>query len=302
MDRLASMAAFVKTADLGSFAATASALGISPQMVAKHVTYLEDRLGVRLINRTTRRQSLTETGRTYYERCRTVLAEVDWADALGNETRAEPRGRLRVSAPVSFGSATLPLLVTRFLRSHPEVDIDLVLTDRMVELVDEGFEAAFRIGHMADSALVARELRPFRLVVCASPDYLRENGIPAAPPLLKMHECLGYSRGPTLDKWLFVQDSRVYDAAVSGRLRVNDAKALLAAALDGFGIAMIAEELARDFLTSGRLVRIMPDYEVPTRPMHLVYLGDGRQTPKLRCFIDAAVEAFGPQSWRGASG
>ncbi len=295
MDRLASMAAFVKTADLGSFAATASALGISPQMVAKHVTYLEDRLGVRLINRTTRRQSLTETGRTYYERCRTVLAEVDWADALGNETRAEPRGRLRVSAPVSFGSATLPLLVTRFLRSHPDVDIDLVLTDRMVELIDEGFEAAFRIGHMTDSALIARELRPFCLVVCASPDYLRENGIPAAPALLKMHECLGYSRGPILDKWLFVQDSRVHDAAVSGRLRVNDAKALLAAALDGFGIAMIAEELARDFLTSGRLVRILPDYEVPTRPMHLVYLGDGRQTPKLRCFIDAAVEAFGPQ-------
>lgn len=293
MDRLASMAAFVRTADLGSFAATASALNMSPQMVAKHVIYLEDRLGVKLINRTTRRQQLTEIGRTYYERCQLVLAEAEWADALASEARAEPRGRLRVSAPVSFGSASLVPLLTRYLRKHPEVEIDLVLSDRLVDMVDEGFEVAFRIGQMADSSLVARGLAPFELVACATPGYLRENGMPARPAELETHECLGYARGPTLDKWRFVKDDRSYDAPISSRLRVNDAKALLSAALDGFGIAMIAQELVGDFLASGRLLRILPDYDVPARPMHLVYLGDRQRTPKLKTFIDAAVEAFG---------
>ena len=267
MDRLASMAAFVRTADLGSFAATASALDMSPQMVAKHVEFLEDRLGVRLINRTTRRQSLTEIGSTYYERCQMVLADAEWADALGNEARATPRGRLRISAPVSFGSNSLVSLITRYLRDHPEVEVDLVLNDRLVDLVEEGFEAAFRIGQLPDSSLMARELTPFRLVVCA--------------------------RGPSLDEWRFVREGRVHDARVSCRLRVNDAKALLSAALDGFGVAMIDQDLARDALASGRLVRMLPGYDVPARPMHLVYLGDRRQTPKLRSFINAAVQAFG---------
>lgn len=293
MDRLASMAAFVRTADLGSFAATASALGMSPQMVAKHVESLEDRLGVRLINRTTRRQSLTEIGRTYYERCQTVLAEAEWADTLGHEARAAPRGRLRISAPVSFGSNSLVSLVTRYLRENPEVEVDLVLNDRLVDLVEEGFEAVFRIGHLPDSSFMARELTPFRLVVCAAPGYLRGRGVPSTPADLGTHECLGYARGPSLDEWRFMREGRVHDARVSCRLRVNDAKALLSAALDGFGVAMIDQDLARGALASGRLVRMLPDYDVPARPMHLVYLGDRRQTPKLRRFISAAVQAFG---------
>ena len=293
MDRLASMTAFVKAADLGSFAAAASALDMSPQMVAKHVECLEDRLGLRLINRTTRRQSLTEAGRAYYERCQTVLADADWADALGHEAQAEPSGRLRIGAPVSFGSDSLVHLIARYMRDHPKVEVDLVLNDRLVDLLEEGFEAVFRIGYLAESSLVARDLRPFRLVVCAAPGYLRERGTPSTPADLGTHECLGYARGPALDKWRFVSNGSVDDAPVSCRLRVNDAKALLSAALDGLGVAMVAQDLARDALAAGRLVRVLPDYDVPARPMHLVYLGDRRQTPKLRRFIDAAVQAFG---------
>ena len=290
MDRLASMAAFVKATDLGSFAAAAGALEMSPQMVAKHVTYLEDRLGTRLLNRTTRRQSLTEIGRIYYERCKLVLAEADAADSLAHEARAAPRGLLRVSAPVTFGAQRLVPLVTRYLRRHSEVEMDLVLSDRTVDLVEEGYEAAFRIGPLADSGLIARALSPFRTVACASPAYLRKHGAPASPSDLVGHECL--SR-PGVAEWRFIKDGRTQAARIRSRLRLNDAKALLPAALDGFGVVLVAEDLARDALASGQLVRVLPGYEAPSRPMHLVFLADRRQTPKLRSFIDAAVEEFG---------
>ena len=296
MDRLASMTAFVKAADVGSFAAAASALGISPQMVAKHVTFLETRLGARLLNRTTRRQSLTELGRTYHERCKLVLAEAEAADSLAHEARAAPRGRLRVNAPVTFGAHSLVPLVTRYLRQYPDVEIDLVLGDRFVDLVEEGYEAVFRIGLLTDSGLMARALLPFRLVACASPAYLRERGTPATPADLKDHECLGYASwsGSAVTEWRFVREGRVHDIHVQGHLRINDTVALLSAALDGFGIVLIAADLARGALSAGQLVRVLPDFEAPSRPMHLLYLADRRQTPKLRSFIDAAVQAFGP--------
>ena len=296
MDRLASMAAFVKTVDAGSFAAAASALGISPQMVAKHVTFLETRLGARLLNRTTRRQSLTEIGRTYHERCKLVLAEAEAADSLAHEARAAPRGRLRVNAPVTFGAHSLVPLVTRYLRQYPDVEIDLVLSDHFVDLVEEGYEAVFRIGPLTDSGLMARSLLPFRLVACASPAYLRERGTPATPADLKGHECLGYASwsGSALTEWRFVRSGRVHDIHVRGHLRINDTTALLSAALSGFGIVLIAADLARGALATGHLVTVLPAFEAPSRPMHLLYLADRRQTPKLRSFIDAAVQEFGP--------
>ena len=290
MDRLASMAAFVKASDVGSFAAAATALGMSPQMIAKHVTFLEDRLGTRLLNRTTRRQSLTEIGRTYYQRCKLVLAEAEAADSLAQEARAVPRGQLRINAPVTFGAQRLVPTVTRYLRRHPEVEIDLVLNDRITDLVEEGYEAAFRIGPLADSSLMSRALSPFRTVACASPAYLRERGAPAVPSDLIDHECLSRS---AVSEWRFMKDGRPYDAPARNRLRLNDAKALLSAVRDGFGIVLIAEDLVREALSSGRLVRVLPDYETPSRPMHLVFLADRRQTPKLRSFIDFAVKAFG---------
>ncbi|MFZ6678783.1 LysR substrate-binding domain-containing protein [Undibacterium sp. Tian12W] len=176
MDRLASMAAFVKTVDAGSFAAAASALDMSPQMIAKHVSWLETRLGTRLINRTTRRQSLTDIGKAYYDRCKMVLADADWADSLADEVKGAPKGRLRINAPVSFGTYALTPVIARYLRQYPQVEIDLVLSDRYVDLVEEEFEAVFRIGRLSDSSFIARELAPFRLVACASPDYLKEKG------------------------------------------------------------------------------------------------------------------------------
>jgi DNA-binding transcriptional LysR family regulator len=295
MDRLASMAAFVRATEAGSFAAAAGALGMSPQMVAKHVASLESRLGTRLLNRTTRRQSLTEIGRAYYERCKLVLAEAEAADLLAHDARTVPHGRLRVSAPVSFGTHSLIPLVARYLRQHSSVEIDLALSDRFVDLVEEGYEAVFRIGPLSDSGLMARALLPFHLIACASPAYLREHGTPMAPADLGSHECVGYAdwSRPEPREWHFVRLGRTYAVQPRSRLRVNDAKGLLSAALAGYGIVVIDEDLARDALARGQLVRLLQEFEPPSRPMHLLYLADRQQTPKLRTFIDAAVQAFG---------
>lgn len=207
-----------------------------------------------------------------------------------------PRGRLRINAPLSFGSHSLVPLVTRYLRQNPHVEIDLVLTDRYVDLVEEGFEAVFRIGALAESTLMSHELAPFRIVACASPGYLRERSIPAVPFDLEEHDCLGFasSSGPTVNGWRFDRDGRTFDVVIRSRLKVNNARALLHAALDSFGIAFIAESLARPALSSGQLVRILPNYETPSLPMHLLFHEERRQTPKLKSFIDAVVHEFGP--------
>src|SRR5260221_2042768 len=179
MDRLTSMAMFVKAVEAGSFAAAVPALGLSSPMIGKHVRSLEERIGSRLLNRTTRRQSLTEVGRVFYERCKSVLAEAEAAEALVQDLHAVPRGRLRINAPVTFGSYSLVPMLTRYMRQYPEVAVDLTLTDRVVDLIDEGYEAVIRISPLTDSALVARPLAPYRLIACAAPAYLAERGIPA---------------------------------------------------------------------------------------------------------------------------
>jgi DNA-binding transcriptional LysR family regulator len=279
MDRLASMAAFVKTAEAGSFAAAAAALGMSPQMVAKHVGWLESRLKARLINRTTRRQSLTEIGKAYCERCKTVLADADWADAIASETTGVPRGRLRINAPVTFGTHALVPVIGRYLQAYPDVEVDLVLNDRFVDLVEEEYEAVFRIGPLADSSFMARQLAPFRLVACAAPAYLHEKGTPATPADLDWHACLAFASAPGAapSDWRFTRAGKDYKIDVRHRLRLNDAKAILVAALEGIGIAFISEDLARDDLRAGRLL----------------YHPDRRQTPKLKSFIAAVVAELG---------
>jgi DNA-binding transcriptional LysR family regulator len=296
MDRLTSMATFVKAVDLGSFAAAAAELAMSPQMVAKHVSYLEARLATSLLNRTTRRQSLTEIGKTYYERCKAVLAEADWADAAADNATGIPRGLLRINAPLSFGTHTLTPLVVRYLQKYPEVEIELILSDRYVDLIEEGFEAVFRIGRLADSSLKARALRPFRLLACASPKYLQERGAPREPADLHAHLCLGYVGTRAASDWRFVRDGQKIDIQIHSQLKVNNAAALLSGALAGFGIAFIAEDLARSSIASGQLVRVLPEFETPSRPMCLLFHADRRMTTKLRSFIDLVTKELGPDN------
>jgi DNA-binding transcriptional LysR family regulator len=295
MDRLTSMAVFVKAADSGSFAAAASALGLSAQMVGKHVRALETRLGARLLNRTTRRQSLTELGALFYERCKLVLAEADSADDLAADLRAIPRGRLRVNAPVNFGTHRLVPMLVRYLRQYPEVTLDLNLSDRIVDLVEEGYEAVIRISPLADSTLIARSLAPYQLVACASPAYLAERGTPVVPADLARHECLGFAywARPPAGEWQFTGADGAHTVRVGSRLSINNGQALRAAALEGFGIILLSYELLDDDLAAGRLVRILPGYEPPSRPMHILFAPDRKPTPKLRSFIDFVVATFG---------
>lgn len=295
MDRLSSMTVFVKAVELGSFSAAADVLSMSPQLVGKHVQILEQHLNVRLLNRTTRRQSLTDFGRTFYERARNILAEVEAAESLAAETRVAPRGRLRVNAPVTFGVHALAPRLPEYLKAFPEISIELRLSNRVVDITDEGFDLVFRVGELADSGLVARALEPYRLILCAAPSYLAERSSLASPSDLQDHECLGFTFGALQTRWDFDGPDGRVSVPISSRIMMDNGEALLAAALAGLGIILQPSELVRPELDAGRLVGLLPEYRAPPRPFHILYAPDRRPTPKLRSFIDFAASSFGPK-------
>ena len=295
MDRLTSMHVFVRTADLGSFAAAAEALRISPQMVAKHIARLESRLGTPLINRTTRRQHLTDIGRRYYERCKIVLSEAEAADAIALEMKSSPSGTLRVNAPVTFGSSSLAPFITQYLAEFPQTQIELTLSDRRVDPIEEGYEVILRIGELSDSQMIAYPLRPYRLIACASPNYLAKNGLPKTPADLATHSCLVYGiwspQAPC--RWQFHRDGKVHEIHPEGRLRSNDWRALLHAAVSGYGVTLGPEDVLSEEISAGRLLQVLSDYEGPSRPMNILIPAGLRQTVKIRSFIQALRQAFG---------
>jgi len=298
MDRLTSMAVFIKAADLGSFAKAASALDMSSQMVAKHVVFLEDRLGATLLDRTTRRQSLTDIGRAYYDQCKLVLAEAEAADSLQQDRLAVPRGTLRVGAPVTFGNFGLPQFVRRFMERYAQVDIDLNLSDRVVDPIEEGLDVVFRIGPLLDMPLIARPLAPYRLIPCASPQYLAGRRMPMVPTDLLDHECLCYaSWSRSLGcLWEFTRGGHAETVTVRGRLRSTDWMSLLHLTLAGQGITLGPEIALEPEIQAGRLMRLMPNYEGPSRPMHILYPSGRRPSAAVKAFVEAAIEAFGEET------
>lgn len=269
---------------------------MSPQLVGKHVHDIEQRLGVRLLNRTTRRQSLTDFGGVFYERAKIVLAEVEAAESLAAETRATPSGKLRINAPVSFGMKTLAPALPTYMRRYPQVDVELSLSNRAVDLVDEGYDAIFRIGELSDSCLIARPLAPYRLILCAAPSYLEGRPPVQTPTDLAQHECLVFAHTELRTHWSLDGPQGRVTVPVRSRLVADHDEALLQAALAGMGVLLQPQEVVRAALDAGSLVRLLPDYTAPTRPMHVLYAPDRRITPKLRSFLDFAVEVFGPES------
>jgi DNA-binding transcriptional LysR family regulator len=288
------MNVFVRAAELGSFAAAANDLRLSPQMVAKHIARLESRLGTALLNRTTRRQHLTDIGRSYYERCKIVLSEAEAADAIALEMKVTPSGTLRVNAPVTFGTSTLAPFITQYLAQYPETQVELTLSDRLVDPVEEGYEVILRIGELTDSQMIAYPLRPYRLIACASPGYLAQRGIPLTPAELAQHSCLVYGiwspQAPC--RWQFSKDGKTQEIQPEGRLRSNDWRALLHAAVSGYGVTLGPEDVLKEEITAGRLVQVLPDYDGPSRPMHVLTPAGLRQTVKIRSFIQALRDAF----------
>lgn len=294
LDRLTSMAVFVRAADLGSFTAAGKTLGLTSQMVGKHVSALEARLGTPLLRRTTRRQSLTDVGRLFYERCRTILAEAEAAETLVEGMNASPRGRLRVSAPVGFGACRLAPVISSFLTGHPEVEVELNLTDRYVDLVDEAYDAVLRLGPIGDSRLAARELTRHEQIACAAPAYLSRHGAPETPADLADHACLGFVNwsGLPYGEWRFARSGDTHPVQVRSRFQSNDGRVLVAAAIAGHGVVLQPEAVLADALESGALVPVLTDYAAPGRPMYLMFSPNRPQPPKLRAFIDHVVASF----------
>ena len=291
MNLFESMRVYVQIVEGGSLSAAATHCGISPAMCGHHLRGLEQRLGVQLLKRTTRRQQPTEFGRDYYARCKEVLRLVGEAEAQALHLQSTPAGNLRVTAPVTFGSEALTPVVAEYLQRYPEVNLDLVLSDRAADLVHEGFDVAIRIGELADSSLIAQPLAPYRLMLCASPEYLARKGTPRTPDELVGHECLSF--GPAgLTHWRMAQAGEEHRVPIAGRLKANSGQALRRAALEGCGIVLQPAVLLEPDVRAGSLVQLLPECELPARPMHLVYLRDRYRAPKVRTFVDFVSARF----------
>ena len=297
IDIVAGMRVFTAVVEAGSFAAAADKLDLSRGMATRYVAQLEAHLAVRLLNRTTRKLSLTETGSDYYQRASQVLALVEDAAASVAQEGAVPRGMLRVNTSVAFGSRHLGPAITEFLQRYPEVEVDIALNDRRVDLVEEGFDLAIRIAAQVDPGLVARRLSPVRIVACASPAYLKRHGVPKSPEQLAAHNCITYAYSSQQNDWRFRRKGVVKTVRVAGNLRGNNGDILINSAIEGLGVILQPTFLVFDALRSKQLVRILPAWEADELALFAVYLNRKFLPPKVRSFIDFLVERFGPEPY-----
>jgi len=289
MDRLTSMAVFVKAVDLGSFAAAAAALDLSGPMVGKHIRFLEERLGVRLINRTTRRQSLTDFGRTYYERCRVVLAEAEAADALAADHLSEPRGKLRVTMPVHFGRRCVSPILLELARQYPTLELELSFSDRFADLAEDGYDLAIRTGHLENkTGVVARRVARQPMIVCASPSYLERHGRPEQLEDLARHQAIVYRRSGPVPPWLFPRDGQPpVEITPKSRLRLDDLDAIADAVTAGMGLAWLPFWLVRERIQAGALVPLLPEQPGFLYDCYALWLQTPHMARKVRLAIDA---------------
>lgn len=299
MDLLQAMSVYVKVVEAGSMTAAALQCEMSTTMVGNHLRALEQRLGVQLLQRTTRRQRLTEFGSVYYQRCLDVLGLVADSERLAEQALDEPRGLLRITAPLTFGVERLAPALSEFSLQYPQVKMDVVLTNRRPDLLESGLDVAFRLGHFEHSNLIARPLIDYTLTVCASPAYVARRGMPITPQDLQQHDCLSFAY-PAGDDWQSVEkrwrlsgpDGEIL-VDVSGPMLMNTSAGLHQAARTGMGIVMLPDALVEQDLRDGKLVTVIPDYQPPSRPLHLLYAPDRYRLPKLRRFVEFAMKTWG---------
>jgi DNA-binding transcriptional LysR family regulator len=292
--RLEGLEAFVMVVDTGSFSSAAERLGIARSMVSRRIAELEARLGAQLLQRTTRRLSLTDAGRDFYERASRILIDLDEAEQSITTGQAALRGRLRIAAPLSFGVLHLAPALNEFARQHPELSLDIELDDRTINLVEEGFDLAIRIGHLQDSTLVARPLAPVRFVVCASAEYLRSHGEPHHPDELSNHDGLVYGNLPEHLQWKFTgADDNEVVAHPRSRLRANNGDLLLRAAIDGLGIVVAPTFIGHTALTTGALIPILRDWRPQPATLYAVYASRRHLPARVRLLIDHLAKRFG---------
>lgn len=290
MDRMTSLTVFARVVDAGGFSAAARRLEMSTTMVSNHVKALEDRLGVRLLNRTTRRVSVTEIGRAYYDRCVQILAQVDEADRFASEMQATPRGKLRLYTNASMVAFIAPV-VGDFIAAYPLVSVDLMVGERMVDLIEEGYDLAVRTTPPPDSSLIVRRLTPWRHVVCCAPSYLERHARPHVADDLKHHNCLRYAHYPFGDQWHFTGTrGEPIEVPISGNFVTNNPEALKRAALDGHGILLGPSFLIPDELHSGQLVRLLEDITPIELAINALYPHRHHLATTVRRFIDVLAE------------
>jgi len=299
MDRLRAFEVFVAVVGQGGFTRAADKLDTSPANVTRYVNDLEEALGVRLLNRTSRRLSLTETGKTLYDRALSILEDVAEAEAVTSSSALQPCGRLRINVPVSFGILHLAPLWPRFMARYPDIQLDISLADRVVDLVEEGYDLAIRISRAGSPSLISRKLATSQNVVCASPDYIARHGAPQAPEDLMHHVCIGYTYSATGDEWGLIDDAgRAHRVAVSTSLQTNNGDTVRATALAGLGIIWQPTFLIGDDLRQGRLVRLLPGYRMSEIDVLAVYPSRRYVSARVRVMVDFLVEAFrGPPPW-----
>jgi DNA-binding transcriptional LysR family regulator len=289
------MTVFVRAVEVGSFSGAAQQLGIAKSIVSRRILSLESRLGTSMFHRSTRRLSLTETGLAYYERARRILADVAEAEDVASHLHGELKGRLKVAAPMSFGYRHLSAVVTDFLRTHPQVDIELDLNDRRVDLISEGFDIAVRIGSLPDSSIISRTLAPCRHVVCASPAYLAAHGKPQTPAALASegHICLAYNNRPRAEQWRFLIDDVWTDVPVKARLiHSNNGDILCEAAIAGLGIIVLPTFIVSDAIATGALEVLLGGYEIASPSILAVWPPSRHVSGKVRAFVDLLAKRF----------
>ncbi len=295
MDWQSEMGVFVRVVEDESFSSAARSMKLTPSAVSKLIGRLEDRLGARLLNRTTRRLSLTEEGRAFYQRCVPILSAIEEAERAVTELHTEPRGLLKINASTAFGQYHIEPLIPEFLAQYPDLRIQLILSDSLVNLVEEEVDVAIRIADMPDSSLIARKLGPARRMVTASPAYLEKHGVPKTPDDLKDHNCLTLSFETTLNQWEFRGADGPNRMRVSGNFETNNATALHDAALAGLGLMRTANFIANPDIRKGTLVPVLEDFETKGNAnIYAVYPHNRHLSPKVRAFIDLLTETFTP--------
>jgi DNA-binding transcriptional LysR family regulator len=300
MDRFQSLVAFARVVEAGSFARAADRLDLSVSAVSRHVADLESHLGARLLNRTTRRLSLTESGQAFYERCVQLLADLEEAEEAVTAGAIVPRGTLRMTASISFGAGYLAPAIAEFRQRHPQLRFDIELSDRAVDLVDERIDVAIRIGGIGSQALIGRRIGTAQMVCCASPSYLARHGTPRTPADLADHACLTYEYSSDGNLWRFTDAAgESHDVKVTGFAHSNNGAMLAALAVAGVGVTVEPDFILAPDVRAGRLVRILRDYAPPTINIHAVYPSRRHLSAKVRAFIDFLALRFerDPQ-WR----
>jgi DNA-binding transcriptional LysR family regulator len=290
MDRIDAMRAFVAVADLNGFAPAARKLGLSPSNVTRLIAALEGRLGARLLQRTTRQVALTDAGLRYLERARRIIGDVEEAESAAEGERVTPGGRLVVSAPNGFGRLHVSPVMSAYLKRYPEVSADLRLSDRVINLVEDGVDLAVRIGHLPDSTLVARHVGQMRRIVVASPDYLKRRGEPKAPSALASHDTIQFGAMTAAPDWRFVENGREVRVAIAPRFSTNSADAAIQHAEQGGGLTRVLAYQAAGSLKARRLRIVLAPFEPPALPIHIVYPTSRLLSAKVRTFVDLVTE------------